>query len=436
MTIEFLQSKEQRNIKDKLKQSIKECNSLKAAVAFWNLKIDYFEQLAYKLSLDDSFVCVDIHQPTDIDCLKEFVEKNSNIYLFLYRSSTEKQQPLLHTKLLLFNLPDGKAEIWIGSQNFTNSALEGFNFEATSIITTTKDSKLYKDVLSYLNSIKACCEDIGKKTFGDKTGKFNIDCVDFYKKLQGLFEGTTKKAMTVLCKDAKNLSGKKILFLSYNNVNDASNFLTNVKPSERKFILWVADGINKSFIFYNCVFTTEGFDKVDTTFLENIEGYILRGKNTIPLCLTLSEAKELSSPKDAMNLFVRKEITFFITMDIKDEIQDLQIFDKKQDLWKNSNDGSICNFTEKTNNIIQIPKPEDEIQPRGKKYSDYLFNTKSIEREPIEQYKKIIEKLEKYYTKLIKFLREGKDIPKPEKEEGQASLMTEVRISEKPKDKD
>ncbi len=44
-----------------------------------------------------------------------------------------KEPPaLLHAKMLLFWMPDGTAELWVGSHDWTKRALLGLNVEASA----------------------------------------------------------------------------------------------------------------------------------------------------------------------------------------------------------------------------------------------------------------------------------------------------------------
>ncbi len=416
----FLQSKKNRNIKPELEKSINKCVSLKGAVAFWNFDIHYLKGLDDKLSHNNSFICVDIHQPTDIDRLKKFVEKGSNIYLFLYRSAKETQQPLLHTKLLLFDFPNNKAEIWIGSQNFTHSALEGSNFESTTIIPTKINSNLYNVVLSYLNSIKLCCEDIGKKTCENVTGKFNIDCVDFYKKLQGTYkyDGKDIGKMDVFCENTNIFESTNTILLSSNNNNeDQSNFVKNLK--QNKFILHLKSKTNET--HYHCSYTTEGIvDKIDVNF----KGCILRDEKRKALFTDISS-------KQAMDLF-EEERRFLIIIKIEDKCQEDMSFSKKQRtdyFWKKYNfsddspdtlelfDSKIYCWGE--DEQIQIPKSQAELVPHPNE-DDLIKNTE------------IIDELKEHYENLItQKMRPSKQecvLSKNEEQLQQDLLITEVRM--------
>ncbi|MDM8558483.1 hypothetical protein [Candidatus Parabeggiatoa sp. HSG14] len=398
MEIEFLQSQQQRNIKEKLEQSINECVSLKGAVAFWKLDTDYLKGLADKLSHNDSYVCVDIHQPTDIDCLKKFVEKDSNIYLFLYRVETGRH-PLLHTKLLLFDFPDGKAEIWIGSQNFTRSALEGFNLESTSIITTTKGSPLYKDIISYLDFIKACCEDIGTKVYPEIGGQFNLKFLDFYKKLQHSFDFQEKnyQVIDLVCEDVKDIcsiaehKNNSILIASFINENDSSKF-----PVGKEILIRALDKEGETICYKSNVLSVAGISPIEgsqeseevlaTTYTDRhgthykIESYIVRDKDKIPVFIS-------SRPYNITNQLVS------VIIRIAEEFNKDLYSSKKGDFWKKvSNDDKSKELTylkSITSEEVQVPKSPETV----KRESTYPFD--KIRDIPPSERKAVIEQLYK-----------------------------------------
>jgi len=419
----FLQSKEERDIRKRLKESIERCVVLRSTVAFFNLDIKNIEGLADILKHSESFLCVDIHQPTDIGCLEEFVKEGSNIYLFLYRDGSEKKQPLLHTKLLLFDCKDDTAEVWIGSQNLTHSALSGFNLEATSIITTTKNSKFYKDIKNYINFIKKCCIDVGKRTCGDKTeGKFDTTCVDFYKKLQGSFGGSDKKVMVVCCGDVECLDGKTLLFLSRDK-KDSSNFLSNAKFMDREFILCALDSISKFPIFYICNFSNEGTkpEQLDQS-LKDCEGFILRDQGIRPLHFERQGVD--------IDLLSIKEFGFFVTMKIGEEIN-LSLLDKRTEPWENCKDDPNCNFKydclKETKNI-QIPIPKKQYDDKEHKFRKTIFFPEGEDlfgEVALEKKRSVIEILKKYYNQLL-----NKKEEKSTEDLKQKSLMIPLTIRE------
>ncbi|TDN37033.1 hypothetical protein A8B98_06480 [Hymenobacter sp. UV11] len=138
-------------------------------------------QLVDLLSQPESFCCVDLHLPTDVEKLHAFHRLGAR-QLFVQchevrqRGERHLHRHLLHTKLLLFDLPLGQAEVWVGSYNFTKQALLGANREASVVLTTTQGSALYQQVRAYLEAIRADAH----------CHRFDPARLDDYKKLQGL----------------------------------------------------------------------------------------------------------------------------------------------------------------------------------------------------------------------------------------------------------
>ena len=416
MNIEFLQENN-RIIKDKLKDSIRECKYLKGAISFWRLKIEDFEKLPIKLRNEKSFICVDIHQPTCIDHLKRFVcnGKNSNIYLFLYRKAKDKKLPLLHAKIVIFyldnNEENGEVKIWIGSQNFTGSALDGINFESTCIIKTTRESKLYIDVSSYLESIKNCCEKIGKYVFGDETnGRFDHNNIALYKKLQGSYEykGKDYGLMIVLCDNAKifkEKESKKILLISGDDKGDTKNFID--KQNKQEFILSLQD--KNDTIYYNCEYTSVGTNIFTKIEISSIDGYILRDTEIKPLFLE----KEKFSKEDASDLF--KKNKFYILITVKKEFEE-KIDPKKEtdSYWEKLTSENFKFFCSFHGESIQIPKRKNNSSSENEStnHEEIIKNLKEHYQE-LREYNKKSERPSSYRSKSIK----------------QISLMSKTRFS-------
>lgn len=61
---------------------------------------------------------------------------------------------LLHSKVMLFDLPQNKAEIWVGSMNFTKAAIHGFNVESITVVTCLQTDPFYIEVMEFLNFLK------------------------------------------------------------------------------------------------------------------------------------------------------------------------------------------------------------------------------------------------------------------------------------------
>ena len=259
LPIELLQTANNRYIKDRLEEAINTCVSLKAAVAFFSIDTKYFKELGEVLSREDSFFCVDIHDPTSIYALESFYysDKQPNFYLFVggkglseldqicntliqhpkntIKTSDERTYSstdiweLLHAKLLLFTFED-HIEIWLGSQNFTRASLEGvINLESTVIITTSQNSKEYIDAKSYLDFLKTRCLAFDKNS---------IDC---YLRIQNALGKEDKnqiydhkeRILRVICSDVDELSGEIGVFSFYGKDTESAKSEGAASPLSR-----------------------------------------------------------------------------------------------------------------------------------------------------------------------------------------------------------
>jgi len=167
-----------RNIVEQLTETIASAEALYASVAFWTIGTAYLPGLAELLSAPGSFFCVDLRGKTKVNSLMEFYQAGAKLlYLFIRKVTNSSDlafnRHLLHTKMLLFDLPYGQAELWIGSHNFTKYALAGGNREASLVLTLSQDSKLYTQAKDYLLAIRSECY------------QFDPTLLDQYKQLQG-----------------------------------------------------------------------------------------------------------------------------------------------------------------------------------------------------------------------------------------------------------
>lgn len=171
-----------RSIIGQLNRSLEQAQALYASVCFWSIGTGVLSDcLQELLARPGSFCIADIHPPTNVDKLNLFHQLGSRVFLFFKELQPDKpaahlQRHLLHTKMLLFDLPDGRAELWVGSHNFTRQALKGINREATLVLPCDQNDMLYQRAMAYLHSILQ----------DDDCHPFNPDLLDTYKRLQGL----------------------------------------------------------------------------------------------------------------------------------------------------------------------------------------------------------------------------------------------------------
>jgi len=195
-TAQFLpEVPDKRSVVARLNESIKQAGAFYGAVCFWSIGPDVLdERLVELLGQSGSFCIVDIHIPTNFDNLSLFhQEGGTNFYIFAKQIKVKTGEyyllrHLLHTKMLVFDMPGNQAEVWIGSHNFTLQALRGINREASMIFSCQQGDPVYMQARTYLESVLA-----------------DPDCKPFdpsklhdYKKLQGIPEEEVEVGCYVL----------------------------------------------------------------------------------------------------------------------------------------------------------------------------------------------------------------------------------------------
>lgn len=193
------------SIQSALVSSLSKCALLQGAVAYWTVSDSLLNcKISPALSHDSSFMCVDVHLPTDIDTLADLVKSGAHIGVFseeipTYTDSGRREPPfLLHPKMLLFWSSDKFAELWVGSHNWTRRAILGLNVECSLVLTLQDTSPLFFAAAEYLQQIKSICE------------PFNLAKVDYYKELQKSTEERTVPVIEVEAKGADEIAGMEI----------------------------------------------------------------------------------------------------------------------------------------------------------------------------------------------------------------------------------
>jgi hypothetical protein len=179
--IELLPLEPQRSIRDRIKALVDSSITIRGAVAFWALSsVSYGRDFARKIG-GEGFLCVDIQRPTNIDALVDLRECEANVLLHLWRASGSTELPgtlglpknLMHSKIMLFDHPGGRATAWVGSHNGTNRAISGLNIETSLLVHISQKSVLYKQLRAHLTGIRDRCE------------MLDTTLVDYYRWLQG-----------------------------------------------------------------------------------------------------------------------------------------------------------------------------------------------------------------------------------------------------------
>lgn len=167
------------SIKPRLEVLLSRCTYLQAAVGYCTVDDNFLSgMVAPALGRTDSFLCTDIHSPTDIGALADLARKGAHVRLLAKEiggfASTVPRDPggLMHAKMLLFGHTDGTAELWVGSHNWTRRAILGVNIEASIILRLRYSSQTFQDAANYLQKIKRECVE------------FDVSKIDLYRQLQ------------------------------------------------------------------------------------------------------------------------------------------------------------------------------------------------------------------------------------------------------------
>jgi hypothetical protein len=335
MNIQFSPQLKNRSLFQDLNSLFQECTSFKASVAYWTIFPDFFKTtLTNALKKQDSFVCLDLSEPTNIYAIKSFCNNGAEeFYWHKYRIRAGSNFRLLHSKVLLFDLPNGNAEIWIGSMNFTETAIKGYNIESISKINCSQTDDIYKNVLEFLNFMK-----------NNLCFKFDINQIPYYQILNGetiqksilkKYNGEKLKVISMFGERITNLCREEFIVLLSFSENEFSVFKT-----EKRIFLHIADTeLNKNFLFEGIV------DQV---------GKIEQGKTNLDFIgdkryayIGLSDISYLDKPTNITHS-LQKNIKYFVTLKIVQEISSFTIFEypkiKSINVWENDDTNSYLNL--------------------------------------------------------------------------------------------
>jgi hypothetical protein len=161
MNIEFVPNDlRKRNVQKKLRESLQKAKILRGTVAFWTIDNSFFETaLIDVLNHPESFYCVDICPPTNFEAIldieKELCQDKKARTFFVHLKRKSERDNLFHSKVILMEMPNDEVELWVGSHNFTKSALQGVNIESSIVMKFRKnESPIYNEVLQFLNALK------------------------------------------------------------------------------------------------------------------------------------------------------------------------------------------------------------------------------------------------------------------------------------------
>jgi hypothetical protein len=226
-----LRQSDMSGVSSELRRRIDNSVRLRAAVAFWTLRPGSLSaNLADRLGRD-GFVCVDFHKPTSLPALRELAALGANVHLHLEHPGLDLPAPsgmpnhLMHAKTMLFDLPDGLAELWVGSHNATSRALGGVNIELSLVVSLRQNAPLYREAEEFLCGVRGRC-----------TG-FDVENLDWYEWLQRDRVDSTKTVLYTAGDATVDLSGSLVTLFG----DDASHMDGFPRPN-KKFNVAVVQG--------------------------------------------------------------------------------------------------------------------------------------------------------------------------------------------------
>ena len=298
------------NVTARLAAAVQRSKAVRACVAYWTVAPDFVDELlAKRLSGPDGFLCVDYHLPTDIDQLARLVERGAAVHLHCADLPSVRREPpqLVHAKLLFFWMPDRKAEIWVGSHNWTQRALVGPNVEYSAVIHVTELSPAFCHALEYLEKIKQVCQ------------PFDLSRIDEYKRLQKPNAEPGKKTIELEAGDAASLLGADLTIFGTDQ-----DELGEAAPL-REVCLSAFDEAGSGEYVYQAQITALGSMPVAGISFSSNRFAFRRGRQ-FPKLL----------PAAALTDDVLRRAAYFIILHVHEEQFDLQAFDppRRPDPWQ------------------------------------------------------------------------------------------------------
>jgi hypothetical protein len=143
--------------------------SIKGVTAYWTLEFDvnnknqfgkYCTQFYNLLRNPNSYMCVDLHQPTNIVQITKAVNNHANFFMFILEGKgdiyKEIYNRLLHSKLIVFEGEEFDY-VLVGSHNQTGPATKGMNEEFSLLLKIDPQSVTKRNIISYLEFIRSLC---------------------------------------------------------------------------------------------------------------------------------------------------------------------------------------------------------------------------------------------------------------------------------------
>jgi hypothetical protein len=386
MNIQFSPQLKKRSLYKDLDSLFRECISFKATLAYWTIREDFFKKsLTEALKKSNSFVCVDLAKPTDLYAINSFYYENVNqFYWHKYKISSGmgNDYKLLHSKVLLFDLPNNEAEIWVGSMNFTQTAINGLNIESITKIRCSQNENIYKETLEFLTFVKT-----------ELCYQYELSKLSYYEMLQQQSITKTITANLKLGKKAKVVSLFGININTIKNDDIIELFSINnrdyeIYKSSKVVYLQIADIQNNLEYLFEAKIIQVGNTEKDGSKIDFIgeKRYANIGYDNISF---------LTEPKNINHTYLNG-VNFFVTLNILNRITDYSIYEipdiNSINLWETDNTNSYYKIIGLEEDEFCLP-----IQIAKKNYSNpenQKINLLSFEKEMFNNSRNLSEKID------------------------------------------
>lgn len=355
------------NITKILNDDFKMSQSFKGAIAFYSINNSILSPQAKSiLSDDNSFLCVDINLPTNIEKLNILYESGCNIYLHIFLNDGNKfEKHLMHTKLLYFKSYED-CIIWNGSHNWTNNALCGPNIESSTRIITSKNDSYCIDVIDYLEMIKSICE------------PFDPRNIPLYKMLQRMIIETDDGGSNVYCAHLEVESVSDLM------KDDESKFIHCLSIDNHEYHIFRTIGVKIYLILHEKVSDNTYLAETEITDVGKI---ISKNPQTYDKVIPsryyffrgFDEAMSYIDGPMVINKEQLKNLSYHVELQILECAQDYQMMqaltpnEQKKILWEEDN-RTLHNLRMSENTDFRSVK----IKKKSKHAIDILAETKKI----------------------------------------------------------
>lgn len=267
--VEFLPIMPRSSVIENLNELIRNSLFCRGIVSFWSINHRLLDSTFIQKISGEGYLCVDIHRPTNVYSICGMADKGASVFFHLYDIKGQSEPMgtfgvhdyLMHSKILVFQMPEDKAVIWIGSHNGTNRAMHGINIESSVLIYTNINSKIYFDVVCFLDIVRLRCKAV------------DPDLLDYYKWLQG--ESNDRSIIEVI--DLDNILNPGSQFALFIKSEDDVQGLQKVGND---VLISVTDALGSE-IFYKAVIGQSG-ELHNYPSMGDVDIHAIRASKKIP----------------------------------------------------------------------------------------------------------------------------------------------------------